>query len=25
VYLFLEAQVRGLWIERISALQARGH
>lgn len=25
VYLFLEAQVRGIWIERISALQARGH
>jgi hypothetical protein len=25
VYLLLEAQVHGLWIERISALQARGH
>jgi hypothetical protein len=25
VYLFIEAQVHGVWIERISALKARGH
>ncbi|WPP02431.1 hypothetical protein SFA35_25925 (plasmid) [Pseudomonas sp. HR96] len=25
VYLFLEAQVRGLWIERISAFQAKDY
>ncbi|WPP02514.1 hypothetical protein SFA35_25490 (plasmid) [Pseudomonas sp. HR96] len=25
VCLFLEAQVRGIWIERVSAFQARGH